>query len=78
MRTDWRASLAPAAGVFSAPTVYIEVVAVMKCRRCGSARDNRSYLFFWGGRGAFGWSGGIFLGGVIAIDCAMRHPRHLL
>ena len=56
--TDWRASLAPAAGVISVPTVYIEIVAVMKCHSWWSARDNRSFL---GGAhlvspGAYSWA----------------------
>ena len=58
MPTDWRASLVPAAGAISAPTVYIEVVVVISCRSRWSARDNWPFL---GGAhlvspGAYSWA----------------------
>ena len=71
--TDWRASLVPAAAVIPAPIVYIKVVAVKKLVVGSLPRTTGPPLGC-----VSGLAEGIFLGSVIALDCVMRHPRHLL
>ena len=73
MSINWRASLVPAAAVIPAPTVYIKVVAVKKLVVGSLPRTTGPPLGC-----VSGLAEGIFLGSVIALDCVMRHPRHLL
>ena len=70
---NWMASLVPAAAVIPAPTVYIKVVAVKKLVVGSLPRTTGPPLGC-----VSGLAEGIFLGSVIALDCVMRHPRHLL
>ena len=73
MSTDWRASLVPAAAVIPAPTVYIKVVAVKKLVVGSLPRTTGPPMGC-----VSGLTGGIFSGSVIAFECVMRYPRHLL